>query len=83
MWKVETADVWGTRYESTVFSSQTASEKKNIQDSLIAFKLINTGMWRPFEGLTMIDALFPHISHGFRGRTFHVVTYHVRFEYFE
>ncbi|KAL7015645.1 hypothetical protein ACKWTF_016567 [Chironomus riparius] len=76
MWKVETADVWGTRYKSTVFSGQTALERKNVQDSVFDFKLIHTGMWRPFEGLTMVDALFPHISHGFRRRIFHIVTYH-------
>lgn len=82
MWKVETADVWGTRYKSTIFSSQTALEKKAIQESVTDFKLTHTGMWRPFEGLSMIDVLFPHISHGFRGRTFHIATYHVSFGVF-
>lgn len=62
---------------STAFASQTAIERQNALEVKPSFKLISNGMWRPFEGLTMTDALFPHISHGFRGRTFHIVTYHV------
>lgn len=78
-WKVETADLWGSRYESTTFANQTAAEKKIQLDSISAFKLVNAGMWRPFEGLVMTDVLFPHIAHGFRGRNFHLVTYHVSY----
>jgi glutamate receptor, ionotropic, invertebrate len=78
MWKVETADIWGSRYESMeTFLSQTAADKRIMQDISSNFKLIHNGMWRPLEGLSMTDALFPHISHGFRGRTFHIVTYNV------
>jgi glutamate receptor, ionotropic, invertebrate len=82
MWKVETADIWGTRYESTTFASQTALEKKTQLDAVVSFKLINAGMWRPFEGLVMTDVLFPHITHGFRGRNFHIITYHVRIYFY-
>jgi ionotropic glutamate receptor len=77
MWQVETADIWGTRYETTTFTSQSLAEKKAQSDSVIAFKLISAGTWRPFEGLVMTDSLFPHIAHGFRGRVFHLITFHV------
>jgi ionotropic glutamate receptor len=80
MWKLETADVWGRRYESAVFSSMTAAEKKAQDDVLNeGISLVPAGIWQPFEGLFMNDVLFPHISHGFRGRTFHIITYHVSF----
>lgn len=78
MWKVETADIWGMRYETPVFESQTTVEKKAMQATETSFKMVSAGFWRPFEGLIMTDVLFPHISHGFRGRTFHIITYHVR-----
>lgn len=80
-WKVETADVWGDRYEFTSFTDETSMQsttRKTAKTSSIGFKLINAGYWKPFDGLKMTDALFPHISHGFRGKTFHIITYHVR-----
>lgn len=77
MWRVDSADIWGTRYEVTNFASQSIAEKKLYIDYIPKYKLINSGMWRPFEGLVMTDVLFPHISHGFRKRVFHIITYHV------
>jgi hypothetical protein len=39
--------------------------------------MINVGSWNPTAGLVMTDVLFPHSAHGFRGRTFHIISYHV------
>ncbi|KAG5667976.1 hypothetical protein PVAND_015934 [Polypedilum vanderplanki] len=76
MWKIETADIWGSRYQASTFTSQSVAEKKLQIDSNVDYALINAGMWRPFEGLLMNDVLFPHISHGFRKKVFHIITYH-------
>lgn len=42
-------------------------------------KLINVGAWKPTTGLVLYDVLFPHVSHKFRARNFHIITYHVKY----
>lgn len=81
MWNVKTAEIWGDRYQFATFSdesSQQVAVKKFTQaaesDDL---KFIDAGSWKPFDGLKMVDVLFPHISHGFRNKVFHIITYHV------
>lgn len=39
--------------------------------------LIKAAVWEPTNGLLMSDAVFPHISHGFRKKVLPVVAYHV------
>lgn len=60
VWKVETADIWGSRYEASNYGF-SASGKKHFVDAEGLFKLINAGFWKPFEGLVMNDVLFPHV----------------------
>lgn len=78
-WNLNTAEIWGNRYDAATFVDESAKlvvdrdgRKRKI------FKLIDAGTWKPFDGLKMTDVLFPHISHGFRGKAFHVITYHVK-----
>lgn len=40
--------------------------------------LLEVGFWRPSDGLEMLDHLFPHVEHGFRGRMLPLVSFHVR-----
>lgn len=63
-WRIRTSETWGVEYES---------KNRNKPHS------IPVGLWRPVNGLTMNDALFIHISHGFRGKTLPVVSFHVRY----
>lgn len=60
VWKVETADIWGSRYEASNYGL-SVSGKKHFVDAEGLFKLINAGFWKPFEGLVMNDVLFPHV----------------------
>lgn len=39
--------------------------------------MTNAASWEPTNGLILYDALFPHISYGFRGRILPIATYHV------
>jgi hypothetical protein len=78
MWRVETADIWGSRYENAIFQSQSAAERRAQTQVVTVFSLNYAGKWRPLQGLIMTDVLFPHVSHGFRGRNFHIVTFNVR-----
>lgn len=75
VWKINTAEIWGSRYREIDDSKQhhVSDPLSTEKDS----KLLDAGYWKPFDGLKMTDALFPHISHGFRGKTFHIITYHV------
>lgn len=79
-WNVKTAEIWGVRYQETAFtdeSSQQSSDRRIEQASTQSAVLLDSGFWKPFDGLKMFDVLFPHISHGFRGKNFHIITYHV------
>lgn len=78
-WNLNTAEIWGNRYDVATFldeSLQQVNDRGGGRKKV--FKLIDAGVWKPFDGLKMTDVLFPHISHGFRGKTFHIITYHVR-----
>lgn len=66
---------------NTAFADETTKQildrnkmKNSIKEEQ---KMISVGLWKPFDGLKMRDVLFPHVSHGFRGKVFHIITYHV------
>lgn len=75
-WNVKTAEIWGEKYRSTSFADDDAALKNKMKGP--SFQLLQPGVWKP-SGLIMSDVLFPHISHGFRGKIFHIITYHVSF----
>lgn len=81
-WNVRTAEIWGDQYQLAAFSDESSKQLSNRKALEAAatteLKMINAGFWQPFDGLKMVDVLFPHISHGFRGKSFHIITYHVR-----
>lgn len=78
-WNLNTAEIWGNRYDAATFADENAQQVTGRDGGKVTlFKLIDAGVWKPFDGLKMTDVLFPHISHGFRGKSFHVITYHVR-----
>nr|QHN69192.1 ionotropic receptor 11 [Sirex nitobei] len=39
-------------------------------------RLIDSGSWTPGPGPNLTDVIFPHIEHGFRGKTLPLATYH-------
>lgn len=63
---MKTGDTWGREYQ------------QNVTDS---GGLISVGNWRPSDGPSMSDELFPHIVHGFRRRNLPLVTFHVFFKF--
>ena len=63
MWQLKSGDTWGQLYKTN-----SSNFKPNV---------INIGCWRPRDGPTLDDTLFPHVVHGFRGRSLPMVTFHV------
>ncbi|KAL1505744.1 hypothetical protein ABEB36_005237 [Hypothenemus hampei] len=61
-WKLEAGETWGREY-------QTPGE-----NSIADIQLVGT--WRPSDGPSMTDVLFPHIAHGFRSITLPLVSFH-------
>nr|WJJ63358.1 ionotropic receptor 93a [Pachyrhinus yasumatsui] len=66
-WKLETGETWGRQY-------QQQGDSYNVELSLARF--LSVGTWRPSDGPTMTDELFPHVAHGFRGKLLPLVSYH-------
>lgn len=64
-WRIASAITWGNFF----------THGKNIAH------LIETGTWMPVLGANLTDAIFPHVTHGFRGISLPVATYHVRKAY--
>nr|QBB73018.1 ionotropic receptor [Protaetia brevitarsis] len=60
-WEIWTADTWGKEF------SFPPHDK---------FKLIKVGFWKLSSGATMNNVLFPHVVHGFMGKSFSLVTLH-------
>lgn len=73
-WRVESGEMWGDNYNEISMTDDTVVTKKIEKDFR---KLTQVGFWKPMSGMQMSDMLFPHISHGFRGINFHIITYHV------
>lgn len=63
-WQFESGETWGKEYQ------------KNSSSSIA--NLLYVGSWSPTGGPDLKDEMFPHIAHGFRGRTLPMVTFHVR-----
>lgn len=82
-WSIESGEIWGNHYpETTSFSDDSVAlttSKKIEKDFGKIKKLLLVGYWKQNYGLHLSDALFPHISHGFRGKNFHIISYHVTY----
>ncbi|RZC40297.1 glutamate receptor ionotropic, delta-2, partial [Asbolus verrucosus] len=63
-WLMKTGDTWGREYQ------QNSSNSDNVPE------LISVGNWRPSDGPSLSDELFPHIVHGFRKRNLPLVSFH-------
>lgn len=61
-WNIQAGDTWGREY---------------IENKTSSSELIEVGTWRPSDGCTLTDVLFPHIVHGFRGRILPMHSFHV------
>lgn len=77
----QSLEIWGNNYMNTAFADESTKQILDRNKVKSSFKeeqkMIAVGLWKPFDGLKMHDVLFPHISHGFRGKVFHIITYHV------
>ncbi|KAK6635692.1 hypothetical protein RUM44_000946 [Polyplax serrata] len=63
-WYLKAGETWGKEYEKK--SSEEPRHKDFLQD---------VGVWHPRSGHVMRDILFPHIEHGFRGRSLPLITF--------
>ncbi|KAK4883102.1 hypothetical protein RN001_006421 [Aquatica leii] len=61
-WKLQAAETWGKEYEKG-------------STSLVG-DLLLVGSWRPSDGPALKDQLFPHVTHGFRGKNLPMITFH-------
>lgn len=59
---MKTSETWGVEYQNNRRSHPNT---------------IPVGSWRPVIGPKMSDALFIHVSHGFRGKIIPIVSFHV------
>lgn len=71
-WELLAVETWGLRYNMS--SKETGVLAANTPTPVP----ITAAVWEPTNGLIMRDALFPHISHGFRMKVLPIVAYHVR-----
>ncbi|KAL0269534.1 UNVERIFIED_CONTAM: hypothetical protein PYX00_007235 [Menopon gallinae] len=62
-WEMKAGETWGKEY-------QGRSKRDNALDDFL-----DVGVWHPREGPIMRDILFPHVVHGFRGRTLPLVSF--------
>lgn len=62
-WKFASGETWGKEYQT--------------HEDFSTVDIIPVGSWRPSDGPTMTDALFPHVAHGFRGSNLPLVSFHV------
>ncbi|XP_061378615.1 ionotropic receptor 93a [Danaus plexippus] len=66
-WRALSADTWGATYDRA---------DENTSSLIEQVHLVQVGFWRPIDGVTFEDVLFPHIQHGFRGKQLPIMTYH-------
>ncbi|OXU22666.1 hypothetical protein TSAR_016242 [Trichomalopsis sarcophagae] len=89
-WRFSSAITWGTSFASSEEKQRRESaEKRRREDSkrhgeddqvaksLGVGELLDAGTWSPGPGVNMSEPLFPHVKHGFRGRSLPVSTFHV------
>lgn len=67
-WKFQSAETWGLRFADMI-GNKLKPFKPKITDAAI---------WKPTNGLVVLDAVFPHISYKFRNKTLPIATFHVR-----
>lgn len=67
-WTMKAGETWGKEYQTN----------SNKEDSRLE-ELLDVGVWHPREGHVMKDILFPHVFHGFRGRSLPLITFNVSF----
>nr|XP_018916090.1 PREDICTED: glutamate receptor ionotropic, delta-1 [Bemisia tabaci] len=60
-WTLQAGEVWGQDF---------------IENGKSAVKLLDVGTWTPRDGIKTLDALFPHLTQGFRGKTLPIITFH-------
>uniref|UniRef100_A0A336KK94 CSON009436 protein n=1 Tax=Culicoides sonorensis TaxID=179676 RepID=A0A336KK94_CULSO len=76
-WQIQGAEVWGNSLDTRDLSKSTAlffnTYDTNWSEKT---KLLNVGSWKSTTGLILYDVLFPHVSHKFRAKNFHIITYH-------
>ncbi|XP_063930697.1 ionotropic receptor 93a [Zophobas morio] len=63
-WLMKAGDTWGREYQQNASSSDSSAE------------LMSVGKWRPSDGPSMSNELFPHVAHGFRRRNLPLVSFH-------
>ncbi|XP_060523883.1 ionotropic receptor 93a isoform X1 [Cylas formicarius] len=63
-WTLQTSETWGREYQTQDYQSDSIAE------------ILPVGTWRPSDGPSMKDELFPHIAHGFRGKNLPFVSFH-------
>ena len=84
-WRLTSAITWGASFDRFNDSSASRRHQKQAGDDDIdrlgvdnaGGKLIVSGAWSPGPGVNMSEPLFPHVSHGFRGKLLPVSTFHV------
>lgn len=78
-WHLQSGETWAREYHvkqgdsSSGTGEYNPSGKRSRQQGP---QIIEVGWWRPGAGPTLNDELFPHIAHGFRGRTLPLVSFH-------
>ncbi|THK33261.1 ionotropic receptor 93a [Diachasma alloeum] len=70
------ASTCGRCIKWTVVSALTWGNRIGSEADIEPHTLLGTGVWTPDPGYESKDYLFPHVMHGFRGKTLPVVTYH-------
>ncbi|XP_022920713.2 ionotropic receptor 93a isoform X1 [Onthophagus taurus] len=62
IWQMKAGDTWGREFLRN--------------SSVLSVELLQVGYWKPREGPLMTDVLFPHVTHGFRGRRLSLAVVH-------
>lgn len=62
-WIMKAGETWGKEFQP--------GGKSSIEE------LLDVGIWHPREGHIMKDTLFPHVVHGFRGRSLPMISFNV------
>ncbi|XP_031786808.1 ionotropic receptor 93a isoform X2 [Nasonia vitripennis] len=88
-WRFSSAITWGTSFASSEEKQRRESGEKRRREnskrhseddlgekSLGLGELLDAGTWSPGPGVNMSEPLFPHVEHGFRGRSLPVSTFH-------
>ncbi|XP_012281340.1 ionotropic receptor 93a [Orussus abietinus] len=61
VWRLSSPITWGNTF---------------VHEDMVTDRMVESGSWTPGPGPNMTDVIFPHVSHGFRGKILPMVTYH-------